>query len=121
MRPALAKEERGRDISIDIERYFAERGTELEPMLFDINDENWSLEEQIMLRMYVHVNTDANGCYTAANGDCISPVPCQCSPIEFLQPVEDPLITAARAEAARMQEKYRRIPVGHTLLEDEER
>lgn len=67
---------RGLDISSEIESYFLSRGLALEPMQFDFNDEDWSREENLMLRMYVHLNTDAEGCFENADGVCVSPNQC---------------------------------------------
>lgn len=64
---------RGLDISSEIEKYFHGRGLiDMELMQFDFNDEEWSLEENLMLRMWVHLNTDADGCYVQNDGSCVS-------------------------------------------------
>jgi len=70
---AALKHLRGQDLSTEIAKYFSEQGVS---MNFDFTDENWSVEENLMLRMWVHLNTDAEGCYVADDGSCVSPNEC---------------------------------------------
>lgn len=94
MRYDILKEQRGRDISTEIAEYFKEtRGLDLELMEFDHNDEEWSKEEHLMLRMWVHLNTDADGCYVQNDGSCVAPNQCPHSAEDHVD-----IINAERAE-----------------------